>query len=137
MRTKFFLSQIFSICLISLTSCIGANSNLSGFTKMYGSDELNLKRQKSIKVTEKTIQYSVIAKFKSVNDQPIMYLEYNIERFGNRHECMNWVSDNNYPITQSLREQLVVHKPGYFVDSVECFSVKYVKQLRLQENFII
>ena len=137
MRTKIILSQIFSICFINLSSCIGANSNLSGFTKMHGSDKLNLQRQKSIKVTEKTIQYSVIAKLKSVNDQPIRYLEYNIKRFGNRHECMNWVSDNNYPITQSLREQLVVHKPGYFIDGVECLSVKYVKQLRLQENSII
>ena len=48
----------------------------NGFTKMEGTNIMSLEKKEMEKSNKKSIQYFIVAKLKSVNEQPQEYLEF-------------------------------------------------------------
>ena len=92
----------------------------NSFTKMEGTNIMSLEKKEMEKSDKKSIQYFIVAKLKSVNEQPQEYLEFKSKRFSDRSTCVNWVSDNNQLLTRSLQEHVRNRKKGYFVDNIKC-----------------
>ena len=127
---------VFSALLI-LSGCMTSDRLPNGFTKMEGANITSLEKKEMEKSNKKSIQYSIVAKLKSVNEQPQEYLEFKSKRFSDRSTCVNWVNDNNNLITQSLQMHLTNRKKGYFVDSIKCFNTKYITSSGLEESYEI
>ena len=108
-----------------------------GFTKMEGTEIKSSEKELTEKSNKKSIQYFIVAKLKSVNEQPQEYLEFKSRRFSDRSTCMNWVNDNNNLITQSLQKHVTNRKKGYFVDSIKCLNTKYFTSSGLEESYEI
>ena len=106
----------------------------NGFTKMEGTNIMSLEKKEMAKSNKKSIQYFIVAKLKSVNEQPQEYLEFKSKRFSDISACLNWMSENNNLITQSLQMHLTNRKKGYFVDSIKCFNTKYITTSVLEES---
>ena len=113
---------VFSALLI-LTSCMTSDQLPNGFTKMERANTMSLEKKEMEKSNKKSIQYFIVAKLKSVNEQPQEYLEFKNKRFSDRSTCLNWASDNNQLLTRSLHEHLGDRKNGYFVDNIECLRL--------------
>ena len=127
---------VFSALLI-LSGCMTSDQLPNGFTKMEGAKIKCGEKERTEKSNEKSSQYFVVAKLKSVNEQPQEYLEFKSKRFSDRTTCVNWVNDNNNLITQSLQMHLTNRKKGYFVDSIKCFNTKYITSSGLEESYEI
>ena len=112
--------------LLTLSGCMTTDQPSNGFTKIKEEDIRSLEEEKTEKSNEKSSQYFVVAKLKSVNEQPQEYLEFKSKRFSDRSTCVNWVNDNNNLITQSLRKYVTNRKKGYFVDNIKCLKDKHV-----------
>ena len=123
--------------LLTLSGCMTADQPPNGFTKMEGAKIKSGEKERTEKSNEKSSQYFVVAKLKSVNEQPQEYLEFKSKRFSDRSTCVNWVNDNNNLITQSLQMHLTNRKKGYFVDSIKCFNTKYITSSGLEESYEI
>ena len=115
---------VFSALLI-LSGCMTSDRLPNGFTKMEGANITSLEKKEMEKSNKKSIQYSIVAKLKSVNEQPQEYLEFKSKRFSDRTTCVNWANENNYLITQSLQKHVTNREKGYFVDSIECLKISY------------
>ena len=114
-----FIFIVFS-ALLALSGCMTADQPPNGFTKMEGTKIKSGEKERTEKSNEKSSQYFVVAKLKSVNEQPQEYLEFKSKRFSDRSTCVNWVSDNNQLLTRSLHELVRNRKKGYFVDNIKC-----------------
>ncbi len=123
--------------LLTLSGCMTVDQPPNGFTKMEGAKIKSGEKERTEKSNEKSSQYFVVAKLKSVNEQPQEYLEFKSKRFSDRSTCVNWVNDNNNLITQSLQMHLTNRKKGYFVDSIKCFNTKYIASSGLEESYEI
>ena len=125
MQKSIFSGPLFFIYLLTLVGCVTTDSNLNEFTKMRENDAENLDIERIGKLKGRSIKYFVVAKLKSVNEQPQEYLEFKSKQFLERSACVNWVSENNNLLTRSLQEYLTNRKKGYFVDSIKCLNVKF------------
>ena len=96
----------------------------NSFTKMERANTMSLEKKEMEKSNKKSIQYFIVAKLKSVNEQPQEFLEFKSKRFSDRTTCVNWVNENNYLITQSLQKHITNREKGYFVDSIKCINTK-------------
>ena len=114
-----------------------SDQKLNGFTEMKEKDIQSLGKERKEKSKNISIQYFIVAKLKSVNEQPQEYLEFKSKRFSDRNACINWVNENNYLITRSLQDHVSKRKKGYFLDSIKCFSIQYFTSTHLQEAFEI
>ena len=114
-----FIFIVFS-ALLALSGCVTTDQPSNGFIKIKEEDIRSLEKEKTEKSNEKSSQYFVVAKLKSVNEQPQEYLEFKSKRFSDRSTCVNWVNDNNNLITQSLQKHVTNRKKGYFVDNIKC-----------------
>ena len=137
MLNKFLINLIVLGSFINLVGCMTADQPPNGFTKMEGAKIKSGEKERTEKSNKKSIQYFVVAKLKSVNEQPQEYLEFKSKRFSDRSTCVNWVNDNNNLITQSLQMHLTNRKKGYFVDSIKCFNTKYITSSGLEESYEI
>ena len=70
----------------------------------------------------KHLEFLVVAKIKSVNDQPVEFLEFKEKRFGDVESCQVWMNDNSTLVTKSLISHVFKLKQGYFIDSVKCLK---------------
>lgn len=109
----------------------------NGFTKMEEAKIKSGEKERTEKSNKKSIQYFVVAKLKSVNEQPQEFLEFKSKRFSDRTTCVNWVNENNYLITQSLQKHVTTREKGYFVDSIRCINTKYFSSSDLYESYEI
>ena len=64
----------------------------------------------------------MVAKLKSVNKQPLEYLEFKEKRFLTKGDCQAWMNENHAMLNVSLRKHLLRRKKGYFVDVVSCYK---------------
>ena len=119
--------------LLTLSGCMTADQPPNGFTKMEGAKIKSGEKERTEKSNEKSSQYFVVAKLKSVNEQPQEYLEFKSKRFSDRSTCVNWVSDNNQLLTRSLHELVRNRKKGYFVDNIKCLKTSMFFQVRASE----
>ena len=137
MLNKFLINLIVLGSFINLVGCITTDQPPNGFTKMEGTKINSGEKERTEKSNKKSIQFFIVAKLKSVNEQPQEYLEFKSKRFSDRSTCVNWVNDNNNLITQSLQMHLTNRKKGYFVDSIKCFNTKYITSSGLEESYEI
>ena len=127
-----FIFIVFS-ALLALSGCVTTDQPSNGFIKIKEEDIRSLEKEKTEKSNEKSSQYFVVAKLKSVNEQPQEYLEFKSKRFSDRSTCVNWVNDNNNLITQSLQKHVTNRKKGYFVDNIKCLKTSMFFQVRASE----
>ena len=127
-----FIFIVFSTLLI-LSGCMTTDQPPNGFTKMEGTNIMSLEKKEMEKSNKKSIQYFIVAKLKSVNEQPQEYLEFKSKRFADISTCMNWMSENNNLITQSLQKHVMNRKKGYFVDNIKCLKTSMFFQVRASE----
>ena len=127
---------VFSALLI-LSGCMTSDQLPNGFTKMERANTMSLEKKEMEKSNKKSIQYFIVAKLKSVNEQPQEFLEFKSKRFSDRTTCVNWVNENNYLITQSLQKHVTNREKGYFVDSIKCINTKYFTSSDLDESYEI
>ena len=66
--------------------------------------------------------FFVVAEIKSVNDQPVEFLEFKKKRFTDENDCRLWMNENSTFVNQSLTIHVLKNKKGYFVDSVKCLK---------------
>ncbi len=125
---------VFSALLI-LSGCMTSDQLPNGFTKMERANTMSLEKKEMEKSNKKSIQYFIVAKLKSVNEQPQEYLEFKSKRFSDRTTCVNWVNENNYLITLSLQKHVTNREKGYFVDSIKCINTKYFTSSDLEESY--
>ena len=137
MLNKFLIILIVLGSFINLVGCMTTDQPPDGFTKMEGTEIKSSEKELTEKSNKKSIQYFIVAKLKSVNEQPQEYLEFKSRRFSDRSTCMNWVNDNNNLITQSLQKHVTNRKKGYFVDSIKCLNTKYFTSSGLEESYEI
>ena len=123
--------------LLTLSGCMTAGQPPNGFTKMEEAKIKSGEKERTEKSNKKSIQYFVVAKLKSVNEQPQEFLEFKSKRFSDRTTCVNWVNENNYLITQSLQKHVTTREKGYFVDSIRCINTKYFASSSLDESYEI
>ena len=97
-----FIFIVFS-ALLALSGCMTADQPPNGFTKMEGAKIKSGEKERTEKSNKKSIQYFVVAKLKSVNEQPQEFLEFKSKRFSDRTTCVNCVNENNYLITQIIQ----------------------------------
>lgn len=109
--------------LLTISGCVNSDKRSNSFTEMEEKDIRSLEKERKETTGKKTIQYFIVAKLKSVNEQPQEYLEFKNKRFSDRSTCLNWASDNNQLLTRSLHEHLGDRKNGYFVDNIKCLRL--------------
>ena len=131
-----FIFIVFS-ALLALSGCVTTDQPSNGFIKIKEEDIRSLEKEKTEKSNEKSSQYFVVAKLKSVNEQPQEYLEFKSKRFSDRSTCVNWVNDNNNLITQSLQKHVTNRKKGYFVDNIKCLKTSIFFKVDNRKEFIV
>ena len=127
-----FIFIVFS-ALFALSGCVATDQPSNGFTKIKEEDIRSLEKEKTEKSNEKSSQYFVVAQLRSVNDQPQEFLEFKSKRFADISACVNWMSENNNLITQSLQKHVTNRKKGYFVDNIKCLKTSMFFQVRASE----
>ena len=70
-------------------------------------------------------EFLVVAEIKSVNDQPVEFLEFKLKRFVNEESCQMWMNENSTLVTKSLNSHISKLKQGYFIDSVKCLKTNH------------
>ncbi|MAI75734.1 MAG: hypothetical protein CMM90_00925 [Rickettsiales bacterium] len=133
MKRKIILSLLILTGMINLIGCVTTDLKPNGFTEMKERDIQSLGKERKEKSKNISIQYFIVAKLKSVNEQPQEYLEFKSKRFSDRNECMNWVNENNNLITRSLQVHVTNRKKGYFVDNIKCLKTSMFSQVRASE----
>ncbi len=137
MKRNIVLSLLLLTGLINLAGCVTTDQKPNGFTAMQERDVQSLGKERIEQLKNRSIQYFIVAKLKSVNEQPQEYLEFKSKRFSDRSACMDWVNENNNLITRSLHKHVTNREKGYFVDSIKCFKTKYFTSTRFEETYEI
>ena len=122
MFAKVFI-KFFSIgALVILTGCVTQVQNPKNFNKVkadkFSANEQNKLEQHKNEHSE----FFVVAEIKSVNDQPVEFLEFKLKRFGDEESCQMWMNENSTLVTKSLSSHVFKLKQGYFIDSVKCLK---------------
>ena len=127
---------LFLAGLVVLSGCI---------TNNYTDEMLADKRNKKIFNIDKNsynlegryIEYFVVAKLVSVNDNPEEYVEFSYKAFTNRIDCDNWKHQSRELLIDSLQEVLNKRKKGYFVESLRCLRRKFPNSQKSQSTYSI
>ena len=117
---------------LALTGClalsVGCVSNDKKPKNSYSSPKDNLsitKKEWENNHLKDQTDFFIVAKLKSVNDQPKEFLEFKKRRFEKKVQCMQWMSDHRQFIEHTLNRHIAAQKKGYFVDSIECLKISY------------
>lgn len=117
---------------LALTGClalsVGCVSNDKKPKNSYSSPKDNLsitKKEGENNHLKDQTDFFIVAKLKSVNDQPKEFLEFKKRRFEKKVQCMQWMSDHRQFIEHTLNRHIAAQKKGYFVDSIECLKISY------------
>ena len=137
MKRKIILRLLISIGLINLIGCVTTEHKPYGFTKLKERNIQSLGKERKEKSKNIYIQYFIVAKLKSVNEQPQEYLEFKSKRFSDRNACMNWMNENNYLITNSLQKHITERKKGYFIDNIRCLETSMFFQRNEIKGFSV
>ena len=89
------LKKLLSICiLIFVTGCVTNEQKSKDLaTVNHGTssdDDIVLNS-----LPKEVPDFFVVAEIKSVNDQPIEFLEFKLKRFAGKNECQTWMSNNS------------------------------------------
>ena len=117
---------------LALTGClalsVGCVSNDKKPKNSYSSPKDNLsitKKEGENNHLKDQTDFFIVAKLKSVNDQPKEFLEFKKRRFEKKVQCMQWMSDHMQFIEHTLNMHIAAQKKGYFVDSIQCLKISY------------
>tara|TARA_B100000674_G_scaffold254395_1_gene209766 strand:+ start:114 stop:527 length:414 start_codon:yes stop_codon:yes gene_type:complete len=113
---KFILIGSFGLLL----GCVTGENSDNGFSKLKDGEISKFDNQNNGQVSPKKVEFFVVAKLKSVNKQPLEYLEFKEKRFLTKGDCHAWMNENYAMLNVSLRKHLLRRKKGYFVDVVSC-----------------
>ena len=129
---------------LALTGClalsVGCVSNDKKPKNSYSSPKDNLsitKKEWENNHLKDQTDFFIVAKLKSVNDQPKEFLEFKKRRFEKKVQCMQWMSDHRQFIEHTLNRHIAAQKKGYFVDSIKCINTKYFTSSGLDESYEI
>ena len=116
------LNKLLSICiLIFVTGCVTNEQKSKDLAKVnHGTssdDDIVLNS-----LPKEVPDFFVVAEIKSVNDQPIEFLEFKLKRFAGKNECQTWMSNNSTLVADSLYSHILKLKKGYFIDSIKCLK---------------
>ncbi len=121
MFAKVFIKFLSIGAVLVLTGCVSQVQNPKNFNKVkaekFSANEQKLEQQKN-----EHSEFSVVAEIKSVNDQPVEFLEFKLKRFVNEESCQMWMNENSTLVTKSLSSHVFKLKQGYFIDSVKCLK---------------
>lgn len=118
-KKSIFILVIFS-SIFSLSGCITPDVKATGFTKIHQKEIKKLDSTSPNQLKDKPPQYFLVVKLKSVNDQPLQFLEFKGKRFKDKNECENWMIENRGSLNESLHNHVSNRKRGYFVDNIKC-----------------
>ena len=125
MFTKVFIKFLSIGALVILTGCVSQVQNPKNFNKVkaekFSANEQNKLEQQKNEHSE----FFVVAEIKSVNDQPVEFLEFKLKRFGDQESCQMWMNENSTLVTKSLSSHVLNFKQGYFIDSVKCLKTNH------------
>ena len=137
MKRNIVLSLLMLTSFINLVGCMTSDQKPNGFTKLKERNIQSLGKERKEKSKNIYIQYFIVAKLKSVNEQPQEYLEFKSKRFSDRNACMNWMNENNYLITNSLQKHITERKKGYFIDNIRCLETSMFFQRNEIKGFSV
>ena len=125
MFAKVFIKFLSIGALVILTGCVSQVQNPKNFNKVkaekFSANEQNKVEQHKNEHSE----FLVVAEIKSVNDQPVEFLEFKLKRFVNEESCQMWMNENSTLVTKSLNSHVSKLKQGYFIDSVKCLKTNH------------
>ena len=122
---KFIYRLALTGCLAFSVGCVSSDIRPKN---SYGSPKDNLsitKKEGENNHLKDQTDFFIVAKLKSVNDQPKEFLEFKKRRFEKKVQCMQWMSDHRQFIEHTLNRHIAAQKKGYFVDSIECLKISY------------
>ena len=122
---KFIYRLALTGCLAFSVGCVSSDKKPEN---SYNSLKDNLsitKKEKENNHLKDQTDFFIVAKLKSVNDQPKEFLEFKKRRFEKKVQCMQWMSDHRQFIEHTLNRHIAPQKKGYFVDSIECLRISY------------
>ena len=120
MFNRIFFKSILIGVFGLLLGCVTSDKPYNGFSPMQKSEISKLDNKKNSRTIPKEVEFFVVAKLKSVNKQPLEYLEFKEKRFLTKGDCHAWMNENYAMLNVSLRKHLLRRKKGYFVDVVSC-----------------
>ena len=122
---KFIYRLALTGCLALSVGCVSSDEKPEN---SYSSPKDNLsitKKEWENNHLKDQTDFFIVAKLKSVNDQPKEFLEFKKRRFEKKVQCMQWMSDHMQFIEHTLKMHIAAQKKGYFVDSIQCLKISY------------
>ena len=125
MFAKVFIKFLSIGAVVVLTGCVSQVQNPKNFNKVKA-EEFSANEQNKIEQHKNEhSEFFVVAEIKSVNDQPVEFLEFKLKRFGDEESCQMWMNENSTLVTKSLSSHVSKLKQGYFIDSVKCLKTNH------------
>ena len=112
-------------CLALSVGCVSSDKKpKNSYSSLKDNLSITKKEGENNHLKDQT-DFFIVAKLKSVNDQPKEFLEFKKRRFEKKVQCMQWMSDHRQFIEHTLNRHIAAQNKGYFVDSIECLKISY------------
>ena len=122
---KFIYRLALTGCLALSVGCVSSDKKPeNSYSSLKDNLSITKKEGENSHLKDQT-DFFIVAKLKSVNDQPKEFLEFKKRRFEKKVQCMQWMSDHRQFIEHTLNRHIAAQKKGYFVDSIECLKISY------------
>ena len=122
---KFIYRLALTGCLAFSVGCVSSDKKPeNSYSSLKDNLSITKKEGENNHLKDQT-DFFIVAKLKSVNDQPKEFLEFKKRRFEKKVQCMQWMSDHRQFIEHTLNRHIAAQKKGYFVDSIECLKISY------------
>ena len=122
---KFIYRLALTGCLAFSVGCVSSDKkSKNSYSSLKDNLSITKKEGENNHLKDQT-DFFIVAKLKSVNDQPKEFLEFKKRRFEKKVQCMQWMSDHRQFIEHTLNRHIAAQKKGYFVDSIECLKTSY------------
>lgn len=122
---KFIYRLALTGCLVFSVGCESSDKKPeNSYSSLKDNLSITKKEGENNHLKDQT-DFFIVAKLKSVNDQPKEFLEFKKRRFEKKVQCMQWMSDHRQFIEHTLNRHIAAQKKGYFVDSIECLKISY------------
>ena len=134
---KFIYRLALTGCLAFSVGCVSSGKKPeNSYSSLKDNLSITKKEGENNHLKDQT-DFFIVAKLKSVNDQPKEFLEFKKRRFEKKVQCMQWMSDHRQFIEHTLNRHIAAQKKGYFVDSIKCINTKYFTSSGLDESYEI
>ena len=134
---KFIYRLALTGCLAFSVGCVSSDKKPeNSYSSLKDNLSITKKEGENNHLKDQT-DFFIVAKLKSVNDQPKEFLEFKKRRFEKKIQCMQWMSDHRQLIDHTLNRHIAEQKKGYFVDSIRCINTKYFSSSGLDESYEI